>query len=168
MCQWSSFCCKHNDESHVLVLVVSSVRESLSQICTRGSHSSWIQCWPSQTIRSHGGKAKHLSFSHLYYVAETSTPRIRVVPDHPRTPPKPHQGLQFEISDVMKKSKTPKLLTSYHDPRQPGSLGGVARFAQSLKLPLKKYERCWKRIWATRFTNREEDVSLPYLCWCLT
>lgn len=38
----------------------------------------------------------------------------------------------------MKKSKATKLLTSYHDPRKPGSLGGVTRFAQSLKLPARK------------------------------
>ena len=38
----------------------------------------------------------------------------------------------------MKKSKATKLLTSYHDPRQPGSLGGVTRFARALKLPAKK------------------------------
>lgn len=38
----------------------------------------------------------------------------------------------------MKKSKTTKLLTSYHNPRQPGSLGGVTSFARTLKLPVKK------------------------------
>ena len=38
----------------------------------------------------------------------------------------------------MKKSKATKLLTSYHDPRQPSSLGGVTRFAQTLKLPTQK------------------------------
>ena len=38
----------------------------------------------------------------------------------------------------MKKSKAIKLLTSYHDPRQPGSLGGVTRFSQTLKLPPQK------------------------------
>ena len=38
----------------------------------------------------------------------------------------------------MKKSKATKLLTSYHDPRQPGSLGGVTRFARALKLPVRK------------------------------
>ena len=61
-----------------------------------------------------------------------------MVPDYSRTPPRPHQGLQFEISDVMKKSKATKLLTSYHDPRQPGSFGGVTRFARALKLPAQK------------------------------
>ena len=61
-----------------------------------------------------------------------------MVPDHSRTPPRPHQGLQFEISDVMKKSKATKLLTSYHDPRQPGSLGGVTKFARALNLPAQK------------------------------
>ena len=38
----------------------------------------------------------------------------------------------------MKKSKAAKLLTSYHDPRQPGSLGGVTKFARTLKLPAQK------------------------------
>ena len=73
-------------------------------------------------------------------MAETSTPSIRVVPDHPRTPPRPHQGLQLEISDVVKKSKAAKLVTSYHDPRQPDSLGGVTRFAQCLKLLAQKVQ----------------------------
>jgi len=71
-------------------------------------------------------------------VAETSTPSIRVVPDHPRTPPRPRRGLHFEVSDAMKKSKATKLLASYHDPRQPGSLGGVTSFARTLKLPVQK------------------------------
>ena len=38
----------------------------------------------------------------------------------------------------MNKSKATKLLRSYHDPRQPGSLGRVIRFAQTLKLPAQK------------------------------
>jgi len=38
----------------------------------------------------------------------------------------------------MKKSKATKLLASYHDPRQPGSLGGVTSFARTLKLPVQK------------------------------
>ena len=119
-----------------LKYVPSSVWKSVSQLCTSGSRSSWIQCWPSQRIRSHWRKAKHLSFSHLYFVAETST-----LLDHPRTPPRPRQGLLFEISDAMKKSKASRLLRSYHDPRQPGSLGGVARFARSLKLPAQKVRK---------------------------
>jgi len=40
----------------------------------------------------------------------------------------------------MKKSKATKLLTSYHDPRQPGSLGGITSFARALKLPVKKVQ----------------------------
>ena len=47
---------------------------------------------------------------------------------------------QFEISDAMKKSKATKLLTSYHDPRQPGSLGGVTRFAWAQKLPVREVQ----------------------------
>ena len=71
-------------------------------------------------------------------MAETSTSSIRVVSDHTCTLPRPRRGLHFEISDTVKKSKTIKLLTSYYDPRQPGSLGGVTSFAGTLKLPVKK------------------------------
>ena len=45
----------------------------------------------------------------------------------------------------MKKSKATKLLTSYHDPHQPGSLGGVARVAQTLKLPTQKVWQGWRK-----------------------
>ena len=78
-------------------------------------------------------------------MAETSTPSIRVVLDHPRTPPRSRQGLQFEISDAMKKSKATKLLTSYHDPRQPGSLGDVTRFARAQKLPVREVRETLER-----------------------
>ena len=76
---------------------VQCVKECISNT-HKGSHSCWIQCWPSQRIRSQGRKAKHLSFSHLYYVAETSTPSKRVVPEHPRTPTSSPQGLHFCFS----------------------------------------------------------------------
>ena len=45
---------------------------------------------------SYGRKAKHLSFSHLYYVAKTSTSSIRVVLEHTSTLPGPRRGLHFE------------------------------------------------------------------------
>ena len=98
-------------------------------------------------------------------MVETSTPSIRVVPDHPRTPPRSRQGLQFEISDAMKKSKAPKLLTSYHDPRQPGSLGGVTRFARTLKLPTQKVrEVLEKDLGYTLHKQRRKRFStLPVL-----
>ena len=45
----------------------------------------------------------------------------------------------------MKKSKATKLLTSYHDPRQPGSLGGVTRFARAQKLPVREVRETLER-----------------------
>lgn len=41
--------------------------------------------------------------------------------------------LYYQTGDAMKKSEATKLLTAYHDPRQPCSLSGVARFAQTRK-----------------------------------
>ena len=78
-------------------------------------------------------------------MAETSTPSIRVFLDHPRTPSRSRQGLQFEISDAMKKSKATKLFTSYHDPRQPGTLGGMTRFARAQKLPVTEVRETLER-----------------------
>ena len=36
-----------------------------------------------------------------------------------------------------RKKHTPSWLNRYHDPRAPGSLGGVQRFAKAYRLPLK-------------------------------
>ena len=40
-----------------------------------------------------------------------------------------------------RKKQTPSWLSRYHDPRAPGSLGGVQRFAKAHRLPLKKAQR---------------------------
>ena len=55
-----------------------------------------------------------------------------MVLDHTSALPRPHRGLHFEISYAMKNTKTTKLLASYHNPRQAGSLGGVTSFARTL------------------------------------
>jgi len=36
-------------------------------------------------------------------------------------------------------------LGRYHDPRAPGSLGGVQQFARAHQLPLKQAQRVWER-----------------------
>ena len=40
-----------------------------------------------------------------------------------------------------RKKNTQPWLSRYHDPRAPGSLGGVQRFAKAHRLPLKKAQR---------------------------
>ena len=44
-----------------------------------------------------------------------------------------------------KKKVSPSWLNRYHDPRAPGSLGGVQRFAKTHRLPLKKAQRVLER-----------------------
>ena len=44
-----------------------------------------------------------------------------------------------------RKKHTPSWLNRYHDPRAPGSLGGVQRFAKAHRLPLKKAQRVLER-----------------------
>lgn len=83
-------------------LVVSSVWKSVFEICPGCRYSSYMQCWPSQLIWSYWRKAKHLSLPYLYYVVETSTPRMWVVPDHTKTPPSPHKGLYSQTGEAMK------------------------------------------------------------------
>ena len=44
-----------------------------------------------------------------------------------------------------RKKHTPSWLNRYHDPRAPGSLGGVQRFAKAHRLPLKQAQRVLER-----------------------
>ena len=44
-----------------------------------------------------------------------------------------------------RKKHTPSWLSRYHDPRAPGSLGGVQRFAKAHRLPLKQAQRVLER-----------------------
>ena len=44
-----------------------------------------------------------------------------------------------------RKKHTPSWLNRYHDPRAPGSLGGVQRFAKAHRLPLKQVQRVLER-----------------------
>ena len=44
-----------------------------------------------------------------------------------------------------RKKNTPSWLSQYHDPRAPGSLGGVQRFAKAHQIPLKKAQRVLER-----------------------
>jgi len=44
-----------------------------------------------------------------------------------------------------KKKVSQQWLNRYHDPRAPGSLGGVQRFAKAHRLPLKKAQRVLER-----------------------
>ena len=59
------------------------------------------------------------------------------------------------------------LLSLYEDSTVAGRVGGVTRFAKARKLPVAKFREKLKPIWVTRFTNRRDDVFVPYLCWCL-
>lgn len=47
--------------------------------------------------------------------------------------------------DLKEKKKNLKLLTDYHDPTKPGSLGGVARFAKAQKIPLGRARKLLER-----------------------
>ena len=47
--------------------------------------------------------------------------------------------------DLKEKKKNLKLLTDYHDPTKPGSLGSVARFAKAQKIPLGKARKLLER-----------------------
>ena len=61
-----------------------------------------------------------------------------------------------------KKKVSQSWLNRYHDPRAPGSLGGVQRFAKAHRLPLKKVQRVLERIWLIRYINRDVVVFPRY------
>ena len=110
-----------------------------------------------------------MAFRGICLVVTTSTSNIRVVPDHKSTLPRPRRGLHFEISNAMKKSKTTKLLTSYHNPRQPGSLGGVTSFARTLKLPVKKVREVLQKDlgYTLHKPRRRRFPTLPVLVFSI-
>jgi len=56
-------------------------------------------------------------------------------------------------------------LARYHDPRAPGSLGGVSRFAQAHQIPLKKAQRVLERDWAYTLhkPRRRRFPTLPVI-----
>ena len=52
-------------------------------------------------------------------------------------------------------------LARYHDPRAPGSLGGVQRFARAHQIPLKKAQRVLQRDLAYTCINLDVVVFPP-------
>jgi len=56
-------------------------------------------------------------------------------------------------------------LARYHDPRAPGSLGGVGRFARAHQIPLKKAQRVLQRDWAYTLhkPRRRRFPTLPVI-----
>ena len=65
----------------------------------------------------------------------------------------------------MKKSKTAKLITSYHDPRQPGRMGGITSFARTLKRPVKKVREVLEKHsdYTLHKSRRRRFPTLPML-----
>jgi len=47
-----------------------------------------------------------------------------------------------------------------------GSLGNVSCFARTQNFPWEKYERNWRAIWGTPYTNPDDDIFLPFQWWC--
>ena len=56
-------------------------------------------------------------------------------------------------------------LARYHDPRAPGSLGGVQRFARAHKIPLKKAQRVLQRdlAYTLHKPRRRRFPTLPVI-----
>ena len=56
-------------------------------------------------------------------------------------------------------------LARYHDPRTPGSLGGVQRFARAHKIPLKKAQRVleWDLAYTLHNPRRRRFPTLPVM-----
>ena len=63
------------------------------------------------------------------------------------------------------KSKLKNILKEYHDPSQPGSLGGVERFAKSQKLPIKRVREILERDlgYTLHKPRRRHFPTLPVL-----
>ena len=56
-------------------------------------------------------------------------------------------------------------LARYHDPRAPGSLGGVPRFARAPQIPLKKAQRVLERylVYTLHKPRRRRFPTLPVI-----
>ena len=56
-------------------------------------------------------------------------------------------------------------LARYHDPRTPGSLGGVQRFARAHQIPLKKAQRVLQRdlAYTMHKSRRRRFPTLPVI-----
>ena len=70
---------------------------------------------------------------------------------------KPKKKKKISVADA--------LLKRYHDPKVPGSLGGVQRFAKAYGLPFKKAKQVLEKDLAYTLHKHDEDVFLLYRSW---
>ena len=60
-----------------------------------------------------------------------------------------------------------KLSASYADPTEPGSLGGVAKFAKAHKIPVSKAKKELQQVLSYTLHKQDVDVLKRYPPWCL-
>ena len=57
------------------------------------------------------------------------------------------------------KKKKENLLSTYTDPRAPGALGGLRRFARAQRLSQAQARDALRKVWPSRYTVRPVDGS---------